>query len=206
MIRVVLVDDHPVVRAGLRKVLDAGDDIEVVGDAGDAASAIALIERLRPDVVVLDMHLGPGRGGIDVLRHLNSFDSAPRVLVVTVFDNDLDIDAALAQGATGYILKDSPEGDLVRAVRGVDAGQRPLDPRVAARVLAQSQRNTDVPSTREFEVLAAVAEGLDNAAIARQLYISQATVKSHLASLFDKLNVHSRTGAVAEARRRGHLR
>lgn len=205
MIRVVLVDDHPVVRAGLRAVLDADEGIDVVGEAGDAASALALIESVSPDVVVLDMNLGSGPGGLDVLRQVHGRDG-PRILVVTVFDNDQDIDAAIAAGATGYLLKDAPGGDLVRAVHAADAGQRPLDPRVAARVVARSERSTDAPSARELEVLAAVAEGHDNAAIARMLYISRATVKSHLANLFAKLGVATRTGAVAEARRRGHLR
>ena len=206
MIRVLLVDDHPVVRAGLRAVLDKEDDIDVIGDVGDAASAIATIERLEPAVVVLDLHLGVGPGGIDVLRHLRSQQVSVRILVVTVFDNDVDIDTAMSEGASGYILKDAPEGDLVRAVRAVAAGQHPLDPRVAARVVSKSLHDPDTPSPRELEVLAAVAEGLDNATIARRLFISQATVKSHLASLFVKLGVNSRTGAVAEARRRSHLR
>lgn len=206
MIRVLLVDDHPVVRAGLRAVLDQEQDIDVVGDVGDSASAIATIERLEPDVVVLDLHLGNGPSGIDVLRHVRSHETSARILIVTVFDNDVDIDTAMTEGAAGYLLKDAPEGDLVSAVRAVAAGQRPLDPRIAGRVVSRSLRDPDTPSARELEVLAAVAEGHDNAAIARNLYISQATVKSHLASLFVKLGVNSRTGAVAEARRRSHLR
>lgn len=206
MIRVVLVDDHPVVRAGLRSVLDAASDIEVIGEASDAASAITTIDQHNPDVVVLDMHLGPGPGGIHVLHELASLEPHPRVLVVTVFDNDVDIDAALSAGAAGYILKDAPESELVNAVRAVGSGHHSLDPRVASRVAAKYRRPSDAPSPRELEVLAAAAEGHDNASIARQLFISQATVKSHLASVFAKLDVKSRSGAVAEARRRGHLR
>lgn len=208
MIRVVVVDDHPVVRAGLRAVLDASPEIEVVGEAGDASSALSTIESIRPDVVVLDMHLGTSPDGIDVLHRLQEaeVDGAPPVLIVTVFDNDLDIDAALSAGAAGYLLKDAPEGDLVAAVASIAAGKHPLDPRVATRIAAQHRRSDDLPSPRELEVLAAAAEGHDNASIARHLFISQATVKSHLASLFAKLSVKSRTAAVAEARRRGHLR
>ena len=206
MIRVVLVDDHPVVRAGLRSVLDAVGDIEVVGEASDATSAISTIEQHAPHVVVLDMHLGTGPGGIDVLRQIQSLGVEARVLVVTVFDNDLDIDAALSAGASGYILKDAPERELINSVRAVVAGHHPLDPRVASRMAAKYQPNQDAPSPRELEVLAAAADGNDIASIARQLFISQATVKSHLASVFAKLDVQSRTGAVAEARRRGHLR
>jgi DNA-binding NarL/FixJ family response regulator len=206
MIRVVIVDDHPVVRAGLRTVLDADPDIAVVGEAHDHTTALAAVDELQPDVVLLDVHLGPGPSGLDVLRLLQAAHPRPRVLIVTVFDNDVDIDAALEGGAAGYVLKDAPEGELVNAVRAVAAGHRPLDPRVAARVVTGSLRDTDTPTPRELEVLAAVAEGLDNAAIARHLYISQATVKTHLASLFAKLSVTSRTGAVAEARRRGHMR
>lgn len=205
MIRLVLVDDHPVVRAGLRDVLESDDDLIVVGEADDADAAVAAVAEVHPDVVVLDMHLGAGRpGGLDVLRRLPI--DGPGVLVVTVFDNDRDVGDALDAGALGYVLKDAPGDELVRAVRAVAAGQRPLDPRVADRVLARVRRDPDLPSPRELEILAAVAEGDDNAAIARRLHISRATVKSHLASLFAKLDVSSRTGAVAEARRRGHLR
>jgi len=206
VISVVVVDDHPVVRAGLRTMLDAAPDIDVVGEAHDHATAIAAINDLAPDVVVLDVNLGAGPGGLDVLRDLNDAQPCPRVLMVTVFDNDIDIEAALERGAAGYILKDAPEADLLNAVRAVAAGHQPLDPRVAARVVAKSLRSPDTPSPREIDVLIAVADGDDNAAIARRLYISQATVKTHLASVFTKLGVATRTGAVAEARRRGHLR
>lgn len=206
MIRVVIVDDHPVVRAGLRSVLDAHPEIGVVGEAHDHASAVAAIRELDPDVVLLDVHLGPGPSGLDVLADIERSLSSARCLVVTVFDNDVDVAAALGRGAAGYVLKDAPEGELVAAVQAVVAGHQPLDPRVASRVVARSLRNPDTPSPRELEVLAAVADGHENAAIARRLYISQATVKSHLASVFAKLGVSTRTGAVAEARRRGHLR
>ena len=206
MIRIVVVDDHPVVRAGLRTVLDAVDDIDVVGEAHDHDTAVSTITELEPDVVVLDVHLGAGPSGFDVLRELQRSQARPRVLVVTVFDNDIDIDAAIEGGAAGYVLKDAPEVDLISAVRAVAAGHQPIDPRVAARVVTRSKRNPDVPSPRELEVLTAVADGHDNATIARDRYISQATVKTHLASLFAKLGVVTRTGAVAEARRRGHLR
>jgi len=206
VIRVVLVDDHPIVRAGLRGLLDAAHDIEVVGEADDADSALAVVDCFAPDVVVLDLHLGDGPSGVDVLARLRSFEPRPGVLVVTVFDNDVDVEAALTAGAAGYLLKDAPEDDLPRAVREVAAGQRPLDPRVAARVLGSARPGPEAPSSRELEVLAAVADGDDNAAVARRLYISQATVKSHLSSVFNKLGVTSRTSAVAEARRRGHLR
>ena len=205
-ISVVVVDDHPVVRAGLRTVLDAAPDIDVVGEAHDHTSAIAAVTKHAPAVVVLDVNLGDGPSGLDVLRDLRDEHPASRVLMVTVFDNDIDVDAALEGGAAGYLLKDAPETELLNAVRAVAAGHQPLDPRVAAKVIARSLRNPDTPSARELEVLAAVADGDDNATIARRLYISQATVKTHLASLFTKLGVTSRTGAVAEARRRGHLR
>ena len=206
VIRIVVVDDHPVVRAGLRRVLEAEDDIAVVGEAGDAVAALEVIDKCEPDLVVLDVHLGSGPGGIDILRSLRALERSPQVLVVTVLDNDLDVDAALGEGAAGYILKDAPEGDLVRAVRAVVAGLQPLDPRVAARVIARSLGDSAAPSPRELEVLTDVAAGFDNATIARRLYISQATVKSHLASVFIKLGAASRTAAVAEARRRGHIR
>jgi DNA-binding NarL/FixJ family response regulator len=206
MIRTVIVDDHPVVRAGLRAVLETADDIAVVGEAHDHDTAVATIADLEPDVMVLDLHLGTGPSGLDVLRQVQRSRTRPRVLIVTVFDNDIDIDAALEGGAAGYVLKDAPELDLISAVRAVAVGHQPLDPRVAARVVTRSMRNPDVPSPRELEVLAAVAEGHDNATIARNLYISQATVKSHIARVFAKLGVSTRTGAVAEARRRGHLR
>lgn len=205
VIRLVLVDDHPIVRAGLRHVLETQSDLEVVGEADGADEALEVIAGERPDVVILDMHLGVDRpDGLEVLRRLPA--DGPGVLIVTVFDNDRDIDEALGAGALGYVLKDAPEDELVRAIRAVAAGRRPLDPRVAERVLARAERDPALPSPRELEILAAVAEGDDNAAIARRLHISRATVKSHLASVFSKFGVSTRTGAVAEARRRGHLR
>lgn len=205
MTSVVLIDDHPVVRAGLRAVLHSDDSIHIVGEADNADDALALITRLDPDVVVLDMHLGPGRGGLDVLAALQR-GLRPRVLVMTVFDNDRDVDAAFGVGAVGYVLKDAAEADVVRAVHAAAAGQHFLDQRIATRLVARTYPAPDSPTARELEVLEAAADGHDNATIARMLFISQATVKSHLSSVFAKLDVTSRTGAVAEARRRGHLR
>ena len=204
MIRIVIVDDHPLCAPGARTRRRTRH--RRCRRSPRSWHRHCHDHDLAPDVVLLDVHLGPGASGLDVLDHLQASSPSPRVLVVTVFDNDIDIDTALARGASGYILKDAPEDELINAVRAVAAGHQPLDPRVAARVATRSLRSPEMPSPRELEVLAAVADGHDNATIARRLYISQATVKTHLASAFTKLGVSTRTGAVAEARRRGHLR
>ncbi len=194
MIRIVVVDDHPVVRAGLRTVLDAADDIDVVGEAHDHDTAVSTITELEPDV--RGARRAPwSRSGVA--------PPPPAAGRHPVFDNDIDIDAAIEGPPPPRRREPHPRS----APFGPSLPRHPAPhPRVAARVVTRSVRNPDVPSPRELEVLAAVADGLDNATIARDLYISQATVKTHLASVFAKLGVVSRTGAVTEDAAGVHLR
>ncbi len=203
-LRVLLVDDHPVVREGLRALLAAEPDIEVVGECADGAEAVRAAARLRPDVVLMDLKL-PGMPGTTATAQITASGSA-RVLVLTTYDTDADILGTVAAGATGYLLKDSPRAALVDAVRAAARGDTVLAPAVAARLFTHL-RGPAYPTLtdREVEVLRCVARGLSNVDTGRQLYISEATVKSHLLSIFGKLGVSDRTAAVTEALRRGMM-
>ncbi|MFI6319452.1 response regulator [Nonomuraea sp. NPDC050556] len=196
MIRLLIVDDHPVVRRGLRAVFDAEPDLEVVGEAGSGEAALELAA--LADVVLLDLRLGPGLSGVEVLERL-----AQRVLVLTTYDTDGDILAAVEAGAAGYLLKDAPTDELLGAIRAVARGEIVLAPPVAAR-LVRRMRSPGL-SSREVEIVALVALGRSNRQIARELFISEATVKSHLVHIYAKLDVDNRTGAVSAARERGLL-
>lgn len=196
MIRLLIVDDHPVVRRGLRAVFDAEPDLEVVGEAGSGEAALELAA--LADVVLLDLRLGPGLSGVEVLERLS-----PPVLVLTTYDTDGDILAAVEAGAAGYLLKDAPTDELLGAIRAVARGEIVLAPPVAAR-LVHRMRSPGL-SAREVELVALVALGRSNRQIARELFISEATVKSHLVHIYAKLDVDNRTGAVSAARERGLL-
>lgn len=205
-IRILIVDDHPVVRVGLQSMLGAQADLEVVGEAGDGESAVALAAALTPDVVLMDLRM-PGLDGVSATMRLRALQPPPQVLVLTTYDSDADILRAIEAGAIGYLLKDMPREDLFRAIRAAARGQSFLAPTVAARLVGRVQRGSEhTLSAREIEVLALVARGASNKEIARQLGISEATVKSHLIHIFDKLDVDDRTAAVTEATRRGLLR
>ncbi|WP_193104608.1 response regulator transcription factor [Brachybacterium sp. FME24] len=205
MIRVLLADDHAIVRRGLIAVLSGEAELEVVGDAATPQEAVLLARSTAPDVVLLDLQFGVGQErGTDVIPALRAVPSPPVVLVLTTYDNDQDVTAAMDAGAGGYLLKDSPAEELVSAVRRAHDGAGTVDPRISQRL---RERNTDTAlSTRELEVLTRVAAGRTNAQIATDLFLSQATVKTHLVHVFDKLAVTSRTEAVATARARGILR
>lgn len=196
MIRLLIVDDHPVVRRGLRAVFDAEPDLEVVGEAASGEEALGLAS--LADVVLLDLRLGTGLSGVEVLDRLSQ-----RVLVLTTYDTDGDILAAVAAGAAGYLLKDAPTDELLGAIRAVARGEIVLAPPVAAR-LVHRMRSPGL-SSREVEIVALVALGRSNRQIARELFISEATVKSHLVHIYAKLDVDNRTGAVSAARERGLL-
>ncbi len=204
---VVLADDHPVVRTGLRAVLEAEPDVRVVAEVGSAEELLARLRGgLRADVVLLDLQFGPGRlGGVDAVREIVATDGPP-VLVVTTYDADADILAAVEAGARGYLLKDAPTHELVAAVRAAAAGEVALGPAVQRRLLGRLRSPGTALTARELEVLALVAEGRTNDEIAHELFLSRATVKTHLVHVYDKLGAPSRTAAVAEARRRGLLR
>lgn len=206
MIRLVIADDHPVVRAGLRALFDPEPGFCVVGEASSPDAAVALVEQETPDVVLMDLQFGPGPTGVDATRRIRSLDAPPYVLVLTNYDTDADILAAVEAGASGYLLKDAPPHDLIAAVHAAAAGESALAPVIAGRLL-QRMRAPHVSLTRrETEVVQLVAEGRSNAEIAATLFVSETTVKSHLVHIFSKLDVSSRTAAVSAARRLGIVR
>ncbi|MEU8221395.1 response regulator transcription factor [Kribbella sp. NPDC048915] len=194
MIRVALVDDHPVVRAGVRALVEAQDDLSVVGEASDAQSAEQLVAALHPDVVLMDLNLGPGVGGAEVAARLRALPEPPYVLVLTTYDTEADIASAMDAGASGYLLKDAPPEDLFRAIRGTARGETVLAPSIAARLV---RRTGPTLTERELEILGLLAAGNSNREMAKQLFVSEATVKSHLTHIYSKLKVDSRAAAVA---------
>lgn len=211
MINVMLVDDHPVVRAGLRSMLDAEPDISVVAEAADGHEALTtLAERSAStaavDVVLMDLQM-PILDGADATAHIAALSNPPRVLVLTTYDTDTDILRAIEAGATGYMLKDAPSDELCRAVRSAASGQAVFHPTVATRVLGNIRHaDHNTLSDREVEMLNHLARGLSNRQIATELYLSEATVKTHLVHIFDKLHVDNRTAAVAAGVQRGIIR
>jgi DNA-binding NarL/FixJ family response regulator len=203
VIRLLVVDDHPVVRAGMVAVLGEEPDLDVVGEAANGAEALALTPRLKPDVVLMDLRM-PVMDGAEATQRLAGTPEAPQVLVLTTYDTDADIVRAVEAGARGYLLKDAPTPVLTDAIRRAARGETVLAAPVAAR-LADRLRAPAGPELtgREVEVLGLVARGLSNAEIGRELFIGEATVKTHLIRAFAKLGVDDRTAAVAEAHRRG---
>lgn len=204
-VSVVVVEDHPVTRMGIVALLGQDERLTVVGQAGTGEEALAVVDREGPDVVVTDLRLGDGMDGVGVTTALRARRTAPAVLVLTTYDTDRDIVRAVEAGAAGYLLKDSDPADIVGAVVRAAGGETVLSPALAQRVVARMGRRQADLSTREVEVLAAVAAGLGNREIARSLFISEATVKTHLVHAFTKLDVDSRTAAVARAREEGLL-
>ncbi|MEU1722971.1 response regulator [Actinomadura sp. ATCC 39365] len=205
MIRIVLVDDHPVVRSGLRAMLAGQPDFDLVGEAATGQEGVRLAATLAPDVVLMDLRLGTGMHGSEATRRIVALDG-PRVLVLTTFDTDADIVAAIESGATGYLLKDAPSEDLHAAIRSAAAGASALAPSVAARLLGRVRAPDTTLSPRELEVLGHVAAGLSNRQISKVMFLSETTVKTHLAHIYTKLDVDSRTAAVAAASKRGLIR
>jgi len=208
-IRVLLADDHPAVRAGIRQFLERDSTIEVVAEAGSGEEALALIERHHPDVAILDLRM-PGLSGMEVLRRLRAAHPEVRVLVLTAYDDDPYVFAALRAGARGYLLKTAGPEDLLRGVHAVYAGRSVLDPGVAERLVEELGRpeageGPERLTERELEVLRLAARGLTNRAIGFQLGISERTVHSHLMNIFAKLGVSTRTEAVLKAIRLGWI-
>ena len=199
VIRIVLVDDHPVVRAGLRALLEGQPDLTVVGEAADAASARQVVRATEPDVVLMDLNLGTGQGGAEATEALRALDRAPQVLVLTTYDTETDIRTAVDAGAVGYLLKDVPPDQLFAGVRAAARGETVLAPLVAARLFGRRGAAGPALTPREVEILTLLARGLANKDIARQVLVSEATVKSHLSHVYDKLGVDTRAGAVARA-------
>ncbi len=211
-IRVLLADDHAMVRRGIRQFLEEAGDIKVVAEAGDGAEAVRLVEASRPDVVVLDIRM-PETTGVDATRQIKERFPKVRVLILTAYDDDPYVFALLQAGADGYILKTADSDELIRAVRTVYRGESALSPKIATKVVRQAMsgrpegaiKQVETLTDRELDVLRLAAQGLTNRQIGRELDISHRTVQGHLASIYGKLNANSRTEAVTEALRRGWI-
>ncbi|MFD0593920.1 response regulator [Catellatospora coxensis] len=205
MIGVLLVDDHPIVRAGLRATLEADPGLRVLGEAAGGDEAVRLARELRPDVVLMDLQLGPGIDGAAATARVRELPEPPRVLILTTYDSDADILRAIEAGAIGYLLKDAEPADLLRRCARRPRGDGAGPVRGDAAGVARARPGISL-TPRETQVLQLVAGGHSNSAIARRLFISEATVKSHLVQVFAKLGVDNRTAATAEGRRRGFIR
>jgi len=204
-LRIILADDHTVMRAGLVALLSSEPTVEIVGEAGDGREAVRLVERVRPDVALLDLRM-PVLDGVGATLEIIAGEAATRVLILTTYDTDADIERGVEAGATGYLLKDATREQLVEAIHSASRGETVLAPRVAQRLVARMRRPAPVTLTaRESEVLQAVADGLSNVEIGRRLFIGEATVKTHLLRIFAKLDVNDRTRAVVVAMNAGLL-
>ncbi|KUG51231.1 LuxR family transcriptional regulator [Kocuria rosea subsp. polaris] len=200
-LRVLLVDDHPVVRAGLRALLEGAGGITVAAEAGDGQEALRALAEADPvvDVVVMDLQMGPGMDGIEATRRITARNGPP-VLVLTTYDTQADILAAMAAGATGYLLKDAPSDTVRQAVQAAAAGRPVLSPAVTAHLVQRVAAPATALTAREIEILQRLATGATNRQLARALFISEATVKTHLVHIYAKLGVDNRTQAVDRAR------
>lgn len=199
-VRILLCDDHVVVRAGLLALLGSSSDFEVVGEAGTGEEALALSAKLRPDVVMMDLQLGSGIDGVEATRRLAAAAHTPHVLVLTTFDTDSDITRAIGAGAIGYLLKAERPEELFAAIRAAAQGRTALSAPVARRVMAGMRRPAPSLTDREREILGQLVHGLGNRAIAKALFISETTVKTHLRRIYEKLDVDTRAAAVAVAK------
>ncbi|WP_328320628.1 response regulator transcription factor [Streptomyces sp. NBC_00388] len=202
-VRIVVCDDHAVVRAGLLALLGSAPGIDVVGEAGTGDEAVALAAKLIPDVVLMDLQLGTGMDGVETTRRITSAalpPHGPRVLVLTTYDTDADVTRAIEAGATGYLLKAERPEELFAAIHAAAQGRTALSPPVASRVMARMRSPQPSLTARELDILAQLAHGLGNRDIARALFISEATVKTHLGRIYSKLGVETRAGAVVVAK------
>jgi DNA-binding NarL/FixJ family response regulator len=202
-IRLLISDDHPVVRAGIGGMLSGEEDFEVVAEATNGSEAVDLANRMKPDVILMDLRM-PEMDGVEAISRIKERHPEMNILVLTTYESDADVLRALERGATGYMLKDAPREDLFEAIRATAEGKSPLSPEVAARLVQRVREPVDeLLSTREIEILELVAGGASNKDIAKQLWISDTTVKSHVLHIFNKLEVTDRTAAVTVALRRG---
>ncbi|MEU2341331.1 response regulator transcription factor [Streptomyces sp. NPDC013082] len=200
-VRILLCDDHAVVRAGLLALLGGEPDIDVVGEAGSGEEAVALAAQLTPDVVLMDLQLGSGIDGVEATRRIATAGAgAVNVLVLTTYDTDADITRAIEAGATGYLLKAERPEELFAAIRAAAQGRTTLSPPVASRVMARMRSPRPTLTERELDILGQLSQGLGNRDIARALFISEATVKTHLGRIYEKLGVDTRAGAVVVAK------
>ena len=205
-VRIVIADDHPIVRAGLRAVLQTEPGFVVVAECSTAEQAVQRCAQGDADVVLMDLQFGPGMGGAAATAAITLTPGGPRVIILTTYDSDADVMAAIDAGASGYLLKDAPPEELAIAVRTAATGGSALAPAIATRLLERLRAPRAGLSPRELEVLQLVAEGLSNQQISQRLFLSQATIKTHLAHVYAKLDVDSRSAAVASATKRGFLR
>ncbi|GAA4596354.1 response regulator transcription factor [Planotetraspora phitsanulokensis] len=211
-IKLLVADDHPVVRDGLSSMFAREPGFEVIGQASDGAEAVRLAEALRPDVILMDLRM-PGMDGVTAIRELSARGSSARVLVLTTYDTDSHVLPAIEAGATGYLLKDAPRDDLLRAVQATARGEAVLAPSAAALLMNRLRSSTPGPATatpgplsqRELEVLQLVAAGSTNREAAAKLFITEATIKTHMLNIYSKLGVSDRAAAVTEAFNRGLL-
>ena len=206
MITVLLVDDHLVVRSGLRALLSTQPDIEVVAEASSGEDGVAAALEQAPDVVLMDLAMGAGIDGIEAIRRLRAERPAQAVLVFTTYDSDADIVRAVDAGAMGYLLKDAAPDEIFAAVRGASRGQSHMSAPVASRLFQQMRNPDEALTPREAELLTLLTQGLSNKELGRKLFISEATVKTHLAHIYAKLGVDSRAAAIAKALRREGMR
>ena len=206
VVGVLLVDDHPVVRTGLRAVIGSRPGVEILGEAATGEEAVQLAVHLRPDVVLCDLRLGEGMDGVAATAALRALDPAPAVIILTTFDNDSDILRAIEAGAAGYLLKDVSPDTIVDAIQSAARGEMVLAPELATRVMRGMRNPAPRLTERELEVLQHLATGSSNKQIAKALFVSEATIKSHLVHIFTKLDVDSRARAIHVATRAGILR
>lgn len=206
MITVLLVDDHLVVRSGLRALLSTQPDIEVVAEASSGEEGVSVALEQTPDVVLMDLAMGVGIDGIEAIRRLRAERPGQAVLVFTTYDSDADIVRAVDAGAMGYLLKDAAPDEIFAAVRGASRGQSHMSAPVASRLFQQMRNPDETLTPREAELLTLLTQGLSNKELGRKLFISEATVKTHLAHIYAKLGVDSRAAAIAKALRREGMR
>ncbi len=204
MIRVLVADDHPIVRSGIVALLESADDIEVVGTASTGLEAVELALQLGPDIVLMDLRM-PGIEGDEATARILAVRSEIRVVVLTTYETDASILTAIEAGASGYLLKAAPQEEILAGIRSVARGEVALAPSIAAMLVNRVKRPSVSLSAREKEVLGLVAQGLSNPSIAKQLFLSEATVKTHLLHAFEKLEVGDRTRAVTKAMELGLL-
>jgi two-component system NarL family response regulator len=201
-IRVLFVDDHPMLRAGLEATIRGEDDLEALAEADSGAAAVEAFRKFRPDVVLMDLRL-PGMNGVEAIQKIREIDAGAKVIVLTTYDGDEDIYRAFTAGARAYLLKDMLRRELVDAIRAVHAGQRYVSPTVAARLAARAPRQE--LTAREVEILWHLVRGLGNKQIAGELGLAEGTVRIHLSNIFEKMGVHDRTQAAILAIQRGFV-
>lgn len=205
-LRVLVCDDHDIVHAGIEHLLEDDPNVAIVGHARDGAQGIAAYQRLRPDVLLMDLSMPPGMGGIEATERITRLDDQATVAIFTAHDSEFDVLRALEAGAKGFVIKDAPREEIVDAIKELAAGGSPIAPHIAATLVRQARHRPDVLTVREVEVLQLAALGSTNPEIARRLNVSPGTVKNHLKAVFAKLKTKDRTRAVVEAYKQGLIR